>query len=150
MAKDAKDDDRDQRRQGAQRDQSPGAKPGMAQDRDQKPGMAQDRDQKPGAKPDKPDTAQSKAGTSVTLNTEQKTKIRQTIIQKSDAPRVSNVNFSISVGTVVPRERVRLVAVPPTLIEIHPAWRGYMYFIVGDQLIIVEPSSHRIVAVVTV
>jgi hypothetical protein len=150
----AKDDDRDQRRQGAQRDQTPGAKPGIAQDRDQKPGMAQDRDQRPGAGQDgKPDTAQTKPGTagaSVTLNTEQKTKIRQTIILKSDAPRVSNVNFSLSVGTVVPRERVKLVAVPPPLIEIHPAWRGYLYFIVGDQLIIVEPSSHRIVAVITV
>ena len=45
---------------------------------------------------------------------------------------------------------MKLVAVPPTLVEIHPAWRGYMYFIVGDRIIIVEPDSHRIVAVLVV
>ena len=86
----------------------------------------------------------------MTLSTEQKAKIRQTIIQRNDAPRVTNVNFSLSVGTVVPRERLKLVAVPPTLIEIHPAWRGHLYFIVNDELIIVEPSTHRIVAVIAV
>jgi hypothetical protein len=42
-------------------------------------------------------------------------------------PRVSNVNFSISVGTSVP-ETVRVVEVSPVLIEIHPEWRGHMYF----------------------
>lgn len=140
--------------QGAQREQGqPGAQ--GTQDREQRPQGAQ-RDQRPAAQPGQggtPSTAQGQSGSadaSVTFNTEQKTKIRQTIIQKSDAPRVSNVTFALSVGTVVPRERVKLVAVPPTLIEIHPAWRGYLYFIVGDQLIIVEPSSHRIVAVVPV
>ena len=34
--------------------------------------------------------------------------------------------------------------------EIHPAWRGYSYFIVDDEIIIVEPSTFRIVAVLTV
>ena len=53
------------------------------------------------------------------------------------------------VGTVVPRT-VRLVAVPATLIEIHPAWRGYMYFVDGDEIIIVEPGTLRIVAVLDV
>lgn len=140
--------------QGAQRDQDRD-RPGMTQDRDQRPQGAQ-RDERPSAQPGKsgtPSTAQGQSGSSgasVTLNAEQKTKIRQTIIQRSDAPRVSKVNFSLNVGTVVPRERVRLVAVPPTLVEIHPAWRGYVYFVVGDQLIVVEPSSHRIVAVITV
>ena len=86
----------------------------------------------------------------MTFSTEQKAKIRQTIVQRNDVPRVTNVNFSLSVGTVVPRERLKLVAVPPTLVEIHPAWRGYLYFIVNDELIIVEPSTHRIVAVIAV
>ena len=47
-----------------------------------------------------------------------------------NAPRVTNVNFTINVGTVVPRT-VRVVAVPATLVEIHPAWRGYMYFVMA-------------------
>ena len=64
-----------------------------------------------------------------------------------NAPRVTNINFSINVGTVVPRT-VRVVAVPATLVEIHPAWRGYMYFVHGDDIIIVEPGTLRIVAVI--
>jgi Protein of unknown function (DUF1236) len=97
--------------------------------------------------------AEGKAGTQtgdVKLTTEQRTKIRTTVLQGGNAPRVSNVDFSVTVGTVVPRERVRVVAVPPTLVEIHPAWRGYMYFIAGERIIIVEPSSYKIVAVLIV
>lgn len=91
--------------------------------------------------------AQGQAGGSVALTTEQKTKIRTTVL--ATAPKVTNVNFSLNVGTVVPRS-VRFVAVPPTLIEIHPAWRGYMYFVVGNDLVIIEPDSLRIVAVISV
>jgi hypothetical protein len=86
----------------------------------------------------------------VTLTQQQRTTIRTTVLQGGKAPRVNNVNFSISVGTVVPRDRVRLVAVPPTLVEIRPAWRGYLYFVVGERIIIVEPRSYKIVAVLVV
>jgi opacity protein-like surface antigen len=88
------------------------------------------------------------AGGSVSLSAEQKTKIRSSVLT-SNAPRVTNVNFSIRVGTVVPRT-VRLVAVPAPLIEIHPAWRGKMYFVYNDQIIIVEPDTHEIITIVVV
>jgi hypothetical protein len=87
---------------------------------------------------------------SVSFTTEQKTKIRQTVLQSSNAPRVTNVNFDIKVGTAVPRERVKLVEVPPPLIEIHPQWRGFLYFVVNDEIIIVDPKTYRIVAVIEV
>jgi uncharacterized protein DUF1236 len=93
-------------------------------------------------------TSTTASGGSVALNTEQKAKIRSTVLT-ANAPRVTNVNFSIGVGTVVPRS-VRLVAVPAPLIEIHPAWRGFMYFVHGDEIIIVEPGTLRIVAIVNV
>ena len=93
-------------------------------------------------------TSTTASGGSVALNTEQKAKIRSTVLT-ANAPRVTNVNFSINVGTVVPRS-VRLVAVPAPLIEIHPAWRGFMYFVHGDEIIIVEPGTLRIVAIVNV
>ncbi len=85
------------------------------------------------------------------LTTEQKTKIRTTVLQSSSAPKVSrsSINFNISVGTVVPRT-VQFVAVPATIVEIHPAWRGYSYFIVDEEIIIVEPSTLKIVAVLVV
>jgi len=88
------------------------------------------------------------ASSNVSLTTEQKTTIRQTVLTSS-APRVTNVNFDIKVGTVVPRT-VRVVALPATLIEIQPSWRGYMYFVYNDEIIVVEPGTLRIVAVLEV
>jgi hypothetical protein len=63
-------------------------------------------------------------------------------------PRVDNANFSLRVGTVVPNE-VRIVEVPETLIAIHPEWRGDQYFVMRDDVIIVD-HEHRIVAVMPV
>ena len=67
----------------------------------------------------------------------------------SSAPRVTNVNFNVRVGTVVPRT-VRIVPLPATIIEIEPTWRGYMYFVYQDEIIVVEPGTLRIVAVLDV
>jgi hypothetical protein len=83
---------------------------------------------------------------SKTLTTEQRTTIRNTVVSKG--PRATNVNFSVSVGTTVPTS-VRVVAVPSTLIEIYPEWRGHMYFVVNDEIIIVD-RNHRIIAVLPV
>jgi hypothetical protein len=110
-------------------------------------GQQNQRDNQKGAE-SKGGGAQS--GANVKLTQEQRTTIRTTVLKGSNAPRVKNVNFSLNVGTVVPRTGVRLVAVPSTLVEIHPAWRGYMYFIVGERIVIVEPDSHKIVAVLVV
>jgi len=93
---------------------------------------------------------QTGGSTSVSLTTEQKTKIRQTVLQSSNAPRVTNVNFDLKVGTAVPRERVKLVTVPGPIVEIHPQWRGFLYFIVNDEIIIVDPKTYEIVAVIEV
>jgi hypothetical protein len=80
------------------------------------------------------------------LTVEQRTRIRETVLKSGNVPRVDRVDFSISVGTVVPRS-VRVIALPATVVEIHPAWRGYMYFVHGDEIIVVEPGTLRIVAV---
>lgn len=92
---------------------------------------------------------QGAAAANVSLSTEQKSRIREVVLKQSDAPRVSNVNFSLTVGTVVPRT-VRFAPLPPVLIEIHPAWRGYDYFIVGDQIVVIDPRTLRIVAILAV
>jgi len=47
----------------------------------------------------------------------------------------------------VPRT-VRFVALPQTIVEIEPAWRGFEYFMVGDEIVIVDPRSLEIVAVI--
>src|SRR5262249_59668580 len=55
---------------------------------------------------------QGQAGSSVNLTTEQRTKIRQTVLTGGNVPRASNVNFSVSVGTAAPTAE-RAVGGPP-------------------------------------
>jgi Protein of unknown function (DUF1236) len=59
---------------------------------------------------------------------------------------VTNVNFSLSVGTAVPRD-VRLQPLPPDVVELVPQYRGYNFFVVRDEIVIVEPSTYQIVTV---
>jgi hypothetical protein len=90
-----------------------------------------------------------RAGASVTLTTEQRTRIRETVLVGRNAPRVRNINFSIDVGIAVPRS-VHLVTVPSLIVEYYPEWRGFLYFVYEDEIIVVDPRSHRIVAVLDV
>jgi hypothetical protein len=89
-------------------------------------------------------------GAGAELSTQQRTEVRQTILQSGNVPRVSRseVNININVGTVVPRS-VRLVSIPETIVRIRPAWRGFLYFVVDDEIIVVEPGSLKIVAVIS-
>ena len=93
-------------------------------------------------------TGQGAAGTSASLTTEQRTRISTTIRQTNVRP-LANVTFSISVGTRVPRtvSRHRLTA---TVIEVYPSWRGYEYILVGDEIIVINPRTLEIVAVISV
>jgi len=86
----------------------------------------------------------------VSLNEQQRTQIRETVINSRGAPRVSNVDFSVNVGTVVPRGHIHLVRVPETLIRIEPRWRHYLYFVYNNEIVIVDPRSMRIVDVLPV
>ena len=91
---------------------------------------------------------QTQAGGNVTLTEQQRTQIRTTVLARSDAPRLNTVNFALTAGTIVPNS-VHVVAVPETLIAINPEWREDMYFVVRDDIVIVD-HSHRIVALVPV
>jgi hypothetical protein len=88
-------------------------------------------------------------GANSNLSPENRTRIHDVFIKEHSGPRVNNVDFDLSVGTPVPRS-VRIVAVPREIIEIEPQWRGYEYFMVGDQVVIVDPRSMEIVAVLDV
>jgi hypothetical protein len=105
--------------------------------------MSQDKDSaKSGS------TVGAATGGSVNLTTEQRTTIRNEVLT-SNAPRATNINFQVNVGTVVPRD-VRVVEVPATIVKIHPQWKGYRYFVYNDEIIIVEPRTLKIVAVLEV
>jgi hypothetical protein len=110
---------------------------------DAKPSAA-GQDAKPGDA--KPSTAGQGAAAPASLSTEQRTTIR-TVIQKQNVQRMTNVNFTISVGSRVPSTGVRFYPVPVELVQIYPSWRGYDFILVGDQIIVVNPRTHEIVAV---
>ena len=93
------------------------------------------------------ESTSTRSSTSANLSTEQRTKIHSIIVGEHNAPRVAHVDFNVSVGTVVPRGSVRFVPLPSTIVEIEPSWRGYEYFLVGDQIVVVDPATLRIVAV---
>jgi hypothetical protein len=86
----------------------------------------------------------------VALNDEQRTRIRDTVINAHGAPRVGSVTFGVNVGTVIPRGSIQIVPVPETLVQIEPRWRGLRYFIFEDELVIVDPRDMTIVAIVPV
>ena len=89
-------------------------------------------------------TGQGAAG-SAKMTTEQRTKI-SSVIKEQKVERV-NLNVSVSVGTRIPAE-VRLHPLPQQVIVIYPEWRGYDYILVGDQIVIINPRTHEIVAVI--
>jgi hypothetical protein len=92
-------------------------------------------------------TGQGAAGArAANLTTEQKTKIRTVIKEKVKAKPVEHVNFSVSVGTVVPRT-IHYYPLPAEVVTIYPAWRGYYFVLVGSQIVVIQPSSFEIVAV---
>ena len=90
------------------------------------------------------------AGANVKFSQEQRTKIHDTVINAHDAPRVAHVDFALTVGTVIPRDRIQIVPVPETLVDIQPSWRGLLYFVYEDEIVIVNPNDMRIVAVIAV
>ncbi len=93
-------------------------------------------------------TAQSPSSNvrvSANLNESQRTRVTESIARLNVAP-LNNVNFSLSVGTVVPRD-VRFQPLPPDIVEVMPQYRGYNFFVVRDEIVIVEPATYKIVDV---
>jgi Protein of unknown function (DUF1236) len=86
-------------------------------------------------------------GASVQLSADQRSQIK-TIIGRDRGPRFSgNVNFNVSVGTRIPRT-VHVVALPEDIVLIIPEYRGYDYFLIGDEIVIVDPRTLEIVAII--
>ena len=98
-----------------------------------------------GAAENRSQTTTGQAGAGAKLSTEQRTRITTVIRDQHVAP-VNAVNFSITVGTRVPRE-VSFHQLPAEIVTFYPEWRGYEYFLVRDQIIVVDPRTLEIVAV---
>ena len=84
----------------------------------------------------------------VQLSEQQRTNIHDTVLKERNVNRADHVNFSINVGTRVPRS-VRLVALPAAVFSLVPQYRSYRYFIANDEICIVDPNTYEIVDVVS-
>jgi hypothetical protein len=89
-------------------------------------------------------TGQGAAAGSAKLSTEQRGKITTIIKQQKVAP--AKLDISISVGTRVP-DSVHFYPLPVEVIVLYPEWRGYDYILVGDEILVVDPRTHEIVAI---
>jgi hypothetical protein len=76
-------------------------------------------------------------------------RLREIFAKDRSARRVGHVKFNLAVGSTVPPS-VRLVALPPTIIDIQPTWRGDEFFRVGHRIVIVDPQSKEIIGVLPV
>jgi len=94
----------------------------------------------------KSQTTVGQAGAGAKLSTEQRTRITSVIREQHVAP-VEHVDFAISVGTRVPHD-VRFYPLPTEVVTIYPEWRGYEFILVNDQIVVVDPRTFEIVAVI--
>ena len=101
-----------------------------------------------GAADSKATTTTGQAGAGAKLSTEQRTKIT-TVIKGEHVQPLANVNFSISVGSRVPRT-VSFHPLPAEVVTVYPEWRGYEYVLVGEQILVIDPRTFEIVAVLDV
>jgi len=133
----------------AQTQPEPGGK-GSAQTQSKEPsGKGTATETGKGTGPKGSDTAKGPSGGNrVQLSEQQRSTVHSTILKESNVNRATNVNFSVSVGTRVPRS-VHLVALPASVLSIVPQYRSYQYFVANDQICIVDPSSYEIVEVIS-
>ncbi len=85
-------------------------------------------------------------GANVQLTQDQRTKIKDVVVGGRNVARADSVNFNIRVGVAVPRT-VHVAVLPAEVVTIVPEYRGFEYVVVGDQLLIIDPNTLEIVAI---
>jgi hypothetical protein len=111
------------------------------------------------------DKIQQKSGVQL-VSKDQHSQIKTVIARRSGPPAVDRreLNFSVSIGNQVPRS-VHFVTLPDEIVRIVPQYRGFNYFVISyrtkdpggadyffvkDQLVIIDPQTLEIVAIIPV
>ncbi len=89
---------------------------------------------------------ETKSGSPTTLSAEQHAKIRDTL-RGENAEHLTNVPFSTMVGGTIPGT-IHLYVLPVSITEYVPQYRDYEYILVGDEILIIDPRTLSIVAVI--
>jgi hypothetical protein len=112
-------------------------------DKSQKKAQTMDK----GAEQHRSTTGQGAAAGSGRLSSDQRSKITTVFKHHRVAP--VHLNVSVRVGTRVP-ESVQFYPLPVEVVDIYPEWRGYDYILVGDKIVVINPRTHEIVAILDV
>jgi Protein of unknown function (DUF1236) len=87
-----------------------------------------------------------KSATPLKLTDAQREQIRS-YFRGQSANRLQSVDFSVAIGAAVPR-KVELQKLPPQITSVLGGYQGDDYLLVGDQLVIIDSSARRVVAIV--
>jgi hypothetical protein len=79
------------------------------------------------------------------VTAQQRERIREIVSARRYLPRVSNLP-DVRVNAVIPRS-VRLAAIPEEVVRIYPRFRRHQAFIYRNEIVVVDPVTSRIVAV---
>jgi hypothetical protein len=120
----------------ANRGNSPSAQPGQTDQRTGTSGTVNQRNQ----------AGSSSTSSSTSVTQEQQTKFNQ-VIEKQKVQSVTNVNFSVSVGSTVPRS-VRFHNVPREIVTVYPEYRDKKFIVVREEIVIIEPRTNKVVSVI--
>jgi hypothetical protein len=140
--------DRDGRVGQGERREEPGAR-GERGDRDGRVGQGERR-QEPGVRgEERGERSQAReGGRPAQLSADQRTRVHQSLFRgRAEVRRLDKVDFAVRVGVTVPRTVV-FYDLPADIVEIVPAYRAYKYFLVGDEIVIVDPATYEIVDVI--
>jgi hypothetical protein len=88
----------------------------------------------------------SAGGKPMQLSESQRTRIKNLIVKDRNVPRDNSSNFTVSVGSAVPHN-VHVAVLPPDVIRVVPEYKGFDYIVVRDQLLIIDPDTMKIVAI---
>jgi len=79
------------------------------------------------------------------LNAEQRARLHDMLASRRDIPRVLSM-ADVRLNAIVPRS-VRLAAVPEEIVRIYPRFRRHQAFIHRNDIVVVDPATSRIVAI---
>jgi hypothetical protein len=90
--------------------------------------------------------AQGSSTSTVAVTPEHQARFNE-VIEKQRIRSVDNVNVSLSVGTSLPPS-VPLYDVPRDIVTVYPEFRGKKFVVVRDEIVVVEPRTRKVVAVI--
>lgn len=121
----------------------------------QPPSQKNGQDKREAADRDSGDRKDGKGFASIRLGTDESGRVavnddqQRQIAKVMRKHHVDTVNVKVSVGSVAPAN-VKLGAVSADLVEILPQFRGYSFFATGENIVIVDPSSRKVAALIPV